>query len=62
MRSKHEDLIAPNRELVIPVHYKKLLDIMKFTDNSLNFLKSCRRQTACSFEEIKKSIEKSYGR
>jgi hypothetical protein len=43
MRAKHEQLIAPERELVLPVHYKKLLDLFKFVDNTLNFLKSCRR-------------------
>jgi hypothetical protein len=43
LRAKHEQLIAPERELVIPVHYKKLLELLKFVDNTLNFLKSCRR-------------------
>lgn len=43
MRAKHEQLIAPERELVLPVHYKKLLELLKFIDNTLNFLKSCRR-------------------
>lgn len=39
MRAKHEQLLAPVRELVIPVHYKKLLEILRCLDNSLNFLK-----------------------
>lgn len=62
MREKHEVLLAPKRELVIPNHYKKLLEIMKYLDNSLNFLKQCRRQTSCSFDELKISIEKTYGK
>ena len=62
MRARHEQLLAKERELVIPVHYKKLLDILKYLDNSLNFLKSCRRQTSCSFDELKKSIEKTNGK
>ena len=62
MRAKHEQLLAPTRELVIPVHYKKLLEILKCLDNSLNFLKKCRKQNSCTFDELKKSIEKTNGR
>jgi hypothetical protein len=43
MRFKHSELLAVKKELILPSHYKKLLDIMKFMDNSLNFLKSCRK-------------------
>jgi len=43
MKAKHEQLLAPERELVLPAHYKKLLDLFKFLDSSLNFLKLCRR-------------------
>jgi hypothetical protein len=62
MREKHEGLLAPERELVMPIHYKKLLDIMKYLDNSLNFLKSCRKQISCTFDELKRSIEKTNGK
>ena len=43
MRAKHEHLIGPERELVLPVHFKELLELLKFVDNTLNFLKSYRR-------------------
>lgn len=62
MRAKHEQLIAPERELVLPAHYKKLLELLKFVDNTLNFLKSCRRQSSCTFDDLKKSIERTNAR
>lgn len=45
----------------MPAHYKILLEIQGFLDNSLNFLKSCRKQGGL-FPELKNSIEKTYGR
>ena len=39
MRFKYEGLLAPKRELILPVHFKKLLDTVKFIDSSLNFQK-----------------------
>ena len=65
MFEKHSDLISVKRELVLPVHIKQLIDGSQFIDESLNFIKRCRRQNdggSIVYSEVKASIEKSYGR
>lgn len=61
MRLKHGELILVNKELVLPVHYKQLLEMQGYLDSSLNFLKQCRKQGG-NFNELKKSIEATIGR
>lgn len=61
MRLKHEDLIKVKRELVLPAHYKALVELQGYLDNSLDFLKRCRGQGG-NFNEIKKSIETTHGK
>lgn len=61
MKLKHSQLISVTRELVLPAHYKSLLDIQGYLDTSLNFLKRCRNQGGL-FAELKKSIEQTFGR
>ena len=61
MKFKHSELLSVTKELVLPAHYKVLLELQGFIDNSLNFLKQCRRQGGM-FSEIKKSIEQTFGR
>lgn len=61
MKLKHSELLSVTRELVMPAHYKILLDIQGYLDNSLNFLKQCRNQGGI-FPELKRSIEKTYGK
>jgi hypothetical protein len=61
MRLKHEDLLRVKRELVLPAHYKTLLELQGYLDNSLDFLKRCRGQGG-NFNEIKKSIESTFGK
>lgn len=39
MRFKHAELLSVTRELVIPVHYKHLMELSKYLDNSLIYLK-----------------------
>ena len=65
MREKHEDLLKVKRELVLPVHMKHLIEGCQFIDETLNFIKRCRRSAeggAITFKEVKTSIEKSYAR
>jgi hypothetical protein len=61
MRYKHSDLLTVTRELILPVHYKHLLELSKYLDNSLIFLKQRRTQGGL-FLDIKKSIEQTYGK
>lgn len=61
MRLKHSELISVTRVLVLPVHYKILLDLQGYLDISLNFRQQCRTQGG-NFNELKKSIEQTYGR
>ncbi len=64
MRYKHEQLLSTTRVLVMPLHYKKLLELSQHLDISLNFIKQCRNggTSGLLFEEVKASIEKTYGR
>jgi len=39
LKYKHSQLIAIKRELVMPGHYKRLLELQRFVDVSLNFIK-----------------------
>lgn len=56
MSFKYSELLLQTKELVLPVHYKKLLEVQGFLDNTLLFLKQCRKQNG-HISEIKKSIE-----
>jgi hypothetical protein len=47
---------------VLPHHYKGLLDLQQCLDVSLNFIKQCRGGGTLGFEELKASVEKTYGR
>ena len=58
-------MLKVKRELVLPIHIKQLIEVSQFIDESLNFIKRCRRKNdfgSISFTEVKTSIEKSYGR
>jgi hypothetical protein len=39
LKYKHSQLISTKRELVMPGHYKRLLELQRFVDVSLNFIK-----------------------
>jgi hypothetical protein len=43
MKYKHAELLSSKRELVLPVHYKHILDLSKYLDNSLNFIRVARK-------------------
>ena len=40
---KYSELLSVTRELVLPVHFKVLLELQGYLDTSMNFLKNCRR-------------------
>jgi hypothetical protein len=61
MKMKHAELLLPERELVLPLHYKALIETQGLLDASLNFMTQCRRQGGL-FSELKKSIEQTYGK
>mmetsp|Transcript_24283 Transcript_24283/g.23891 ORF Transcript_24283/g.23891 Transcript_24283/m.23891 type:complete len:125 (+) Transcript_24283:279-653(+) len=56
MKLKHRELLKEERELVLPLDYKKLLQMQELLDKALFFLKECRKATG-AFSEVKKSIE-----
>ena len=65
LREKHSELLKVKRELVLPLHMKQLIEFSQFIDESMNFIKRCRRTNdigLITFSEVKTSIEKSYGR
>jgi hypothetical protein len=39
MKAKHGQLLSVKRELVLPAHYKKIIEITKSLDTSLHFIK-----------------------
>lgn len=39
MRQKYSELLSVKRELVLPLHYKQLIELQSYLDNSLLFLK-----------------------
>lgn len=50
---------------MLPLHIKQLIDASQFIDESMNFIKRCRRVNevgVITFAEVRTSIEKSYGR
>jgi len=59
-------LLSVKRELVLPVHYKKIIEITKSLDTSLHFIKQCRQggsgTQGLMFEDLKASIEKTSGK
>ncbi len=66
MKAKHGQLLSVKRELVLPVHYKKIIEITKSLDTSLHFIKQCRQggsgTQGLMFEDLKASIEKTSGK
>jgi hypothetical protein len=66
MRAKHGQLLSVKRELVIPAHYKRIIEIAKNLDLSLNFIKQCRSSGSgiqgLTFEDLKASVEKTSGK
>ncbi len=66
MKAKHGQLVSVKRELVLPVHYKKIIEITKSLDTSLHFIKQCRQggsgTQGLMFEDLKASIEKTSGK
>jgi hypothetical protein len=43
MKIKHAELLLAERELVLPLHYKALIEMQGLLDASLNFMTQCRR-------------------
>ena len=66
MKAKHGQLLSVKRELVLPFHYKKIIEITKSLDTSLHFIKQCRQggsgTQGLMFEDLKASIEKTSGK
>ena len=65
VKIKHLELLKVKREIVLPLHMRKLLEACKFIDDSLNFLQHCRHKEGNSkilFSEVKASVEKSFAR
>jgi hypothetical protein len=59
MKFKYEDLTKDVRQLILPPHYKSLLNMQSYLDNTLNSLK-LRKDKVSFLEEIRKSIEVNY--
>lgn len=49
------------KELVLPSHYKELLEMQRALDNSIYFMRSCRKAIG-KFDELSRSMEQSYHR
>jgi hypothetical protein len=61
LKYKYEDLIKEERELILPPHYKKLLQSFTELDLIMNHYKmSSRRNAVPVFEDIQQSIESTY--
>ena len=58
MALKHSELLAEQRELVMPLRYKKLLDVQEALDRAIFFIKQGRKQIPV-FVDVKKSIEQT---
>jgi hypothetical protein len=59
MKFKYEDLVKDVRQLILPPHYKALLNMQSYLDNTINAMK-LRKDKVSFIEEIKKSIEVNY--
>jgi hypothetical protein len=59
LRFKYEDLLKEDRELIIPPHYKALVNMQNYLDNTINAFK-LRKDRIPFIEEIKTSIELNY--
>ena len=55
MRFKYSELLKVRKDLVLPVHMKTLMEFQRFIDETLNFIKRCRRQmqSVIYFSDIK---------
>ena len=65
LRLKYSELLKVKRELVLPLHMKQLMEISRFVDESMNFIKRCRKANdgaKVHFSELKTSIEKTFAR
>lgn len=60
MREKYEELTQNERRLLLPVHYKHLLNLFVQLDLGINFLKV--RKNVPTFHALKDFIEKSLSR
>jgi hypothetical protein len=64
---KYEELLSAKvtpSNLVLPLHYKRILELSRFLDNSLSFIKQRHAHGAQGilFEDLKSSVEKTYGK
>jgi len=59
MRAKYSELLAPVRkDLVLPLHMKSLSEMVSYIDQSLNFIKQCRKPKGnILFSDLKASVE-----
>ncbi len=67
MSAKYGSLLSVKRELVLPAHYKRIIEVAKSLDTSLNFIKQCRSgggigSQGLIFDDLKASIEKTSGK
>jgi DNA replication factor CDT1 like len=72
LKLKYEELIRDDSKeqtdrLLLPLHYKLLNDLQKHLDNTLNFMRMRHKQQTSEgrgimFEDLKNSVEKTYGR
>jgi len=61
LKYRYEDLLKEERELILPPHYKKLLQSFTELDLILNHYKmSTKKSSVPVFEEIQHSIESTY--
>lgn len=58
VKEKYEELLLPERALMIPINFKQIMRIGNALDAVLNFYKA--RGKAQLFEELRKSIESTY--
>ena len=49
-------------EIVLPLKYKTLVDLVGFIDQSLTFLKQCRKLDRVFFLDVCESVKTSFGR
>jgi len=57
-KDKFASLLSPERGLVLPYSYKRLLAVFEANDSTLNFAKF--RRIPCTFENIKAGIEETH--
>jgi hypothetical protein len=60
LKFKYEELIKQERELILPPHYKALVNMQNYLDHTINSLKLKKVKKPLYFEDIKSAIEKNY--